>query len=186
KKRWYRRISLNAVGWVLVLGFLGWRVAPQLSAALGLGGAAEEAPSYSVVTLDGETVTKADLLGKVVLVNFWATWCPPCRVEMPGFQRVYDDKRDQGFVVLGLSTDQVSTDVVQRFLDERDLTFPVAMASGTVVRDFGGARVLPTSVLIDRQGRIRQRVTGIFAEPTLRMAVNRLLDEPNPFETGER
>ena len=135
------------------------------------------APSYAARTLDGDPISLEGLRGKVVLVNFWATWCPPCRIEMPGFQRVYEDRRDEGFVVLGISTDQADEGVVREFLAERGITFPVTVASGRVVRDFGGVQALPTSYLIDREGRIRQEVKGIFAEPALRMAVGHLLEE---------
>lgn len=115
-----------------------------------------------------------------MLVNFWATWCPPCRVEMPGFQAVYDEFRDSGFVVLGISTDAGGRAPVEGFLRERRITYPVAMASGNVVSAFGGADLLPTSYLIDRQGRIRNEVRGIFASIALRQAVKRLLSEPDP------
>jgi cytochrome c biogenesis protein CcmG, thiol:disulfide interchange protein DsbE len=172
------RITLGSVGWILLLGFLGYRMAPQVQAALGVGGGDFVAPAFALNTLDGEPVSLDGLRGRVVLVNFWATWCPPCRIEMPGFQRVYEDRRDEGFVVLGLSTDRGGEGVVRGFLSDRDLTFPVAMATGEVVRDFGGVRALPTSFLIDREGRIRQEIRGYFAEPALRMAVNHLLAEP--------
>jgi cytochrome c biogenesis protein CcmG, thiol:disulfide interchange protein DsbE len=174
------RITLGSVGWILVLGFLGFRIAPQVQAAVGAGGGGSEAPGFELLTIDGEPVSLEQYRGQVVLVNFWATWCPPCRIEMPGFQRVYDGKRDQGFVVLGVSTDPGGVGVVREFLDERGLTFPVAMATGPVVRDFGGIRALPTSFLIGRDGTIRQEIKGYFAEPVLRMAVNRLLEEPAP------
>jgi cytochrome c biogenesis protein CcmG, thiol:disulfide interchange protein DsbE len=172
------RITLGSVGWILLLGFLGYRIAPQVQAAFGVGAGDSEAPAFALNTLGGETVSMDGLRGRVVLVNFWATWCPPCRIEMPGFQRVYEDRRDEGFVVLGLSTDRGGEGVVRGFLSDRDLTFPVAMATGQVVQDFGGVRALPTSFLIDREGRIRQEIRGYFAEPALRMAVNHLLAEP--------
>lgn len=171
------RVSLGSVGWILLLGFLGYRMAPQVQAAFGAGSGGDMAPSYAALTLDGEAISLEGLRGKVVLVNFWATWCPPCRVEMPGFQRVYEDRRDEGFVVLGISTDQAGQGVVREFLEERGITFPVTMASGQVVQGFGGVQTLPTSFLIDRQGRVRQEVKGIFAEPALRMAVRHLLEE---------
>lgn len=179
-KRYLRlpKLTLGGIGWILVFGFLGFRIYPQLRAAAGIGGSGREAPAFVVETLDGGWLDSEALRGKVVLVNFWATWCPPCRVEMPGFQRVYEDRRDEGFVVLGLSTDRGSVRPVREFVQERQLTFPVAMAPNPVVTAFGGVRALPTSFLIDRQGVIRQEVTGIFAEPALRLAVNHLLAEP--------
>ncbi|MEW5929297.1 MAG: TlpA disulfide reductase family protein [Gemmatimonadota bacterium] len=97
------------------------------------------APAFELRALDGGPVSLEQLRGRVVLVNFWATWCPPCRIEMPGFQRVYEERRDEGFVVVGVSTDQAGEGVVRSFLRERGITFPVAMATGTVVRDFAGS-----------------------------------------------
>jgi peroxiredoxin len=172
------KISLNTILWIAVLSFLGYRIWPQLGAALGVGSGGTDAPEFTLQTLDGETVSLAGLRGQVVLVNFWATWCPPCRAEMPGFQRVYEASRDRGFTILGLSTDVGGRAPVDAFLAEHGITYPVAMASSKVVRDFGGANMLPTSFLLDRQGRIRHTVKGFFAEATLSRAVERLLAEP--------
>ncbi len=135
------------------------------------------APDFELTTLTGVPVTRDSLRGKVVLINFWATWCPPCRIEMPGFQSVYDDNVDRGFMVLGVSTDAAGRRPVLDFLRDKGITYPVAMASGRMVNDYGGARVLPTSFLIDREGRLRHEVRGYFAEVALRKAVSRLLDE---------
>ena len=96
---------------------------------------------------------------------------------MPGFQRTYDRFRDRGFVVLGVSTDAGGSQAVQQFVTERGITYPIAMASSSMVQDFGNVRLLPTSFLIDRQGRIRNEVRGFFASLTLEQAVQRLLDE---------
>jgi peroxiredoxin len=175
------RLPLNALIWLPVLAFLGYRIWPQVAAAFAFSGGAEEAPAFILETLDGDTVSLEALRGEVVLVNFWATWCPPCRVEMPGFERVYRDKREQGFTIVAISTDRTGTDPVRDFLAARELTFPAAMATTDVVREFGGVRALPTSFLIDRQGRIRHQVSGYFAEPALRLAADRLLrEEPEP------
>lgn len=163
--------------WVGALAFLGWRVWPQLAASVGVGTANAAAPDFQAQTLDGQPVSLASLRGKVVLLNFWATWCPPCRVEMPGFQSVYESRRDRGFVVLGVSTDLRGEQFVRDFLAERGITYPVALANGAMVRSYGGARTLPTSFLIDRQGRIRHEIVGVYAQPLLAAAVDRLLDE---------
>jgi len=89
--------------WAGVLSFVVFRLSPQVTAAFGVGAGDEEFSANSFRTLDGSVLTLEDLEGKVVLVNAWATWCPPCVIEMPGFQRVYDDYKDQGFLVLGVS-----------------------------------------------------------------------------------
>lgn len=174
----------SRIFWLLILGFLGYRVWPQVAAAFAWSGEGTPAPEFRLQTLAGDSVSLADLEGKVVLVNFWATWCPPCRVEMPAFERVYRDRHDQGFEIVGLSTDRAGQRVVEDFISARALTFPNALATRQVVHDFGGVRVLPTSFLIDRQGRIRQQVRGIFAEPALRLAVNRLLAEEAEAHAG--
>lgn len=171
------KISLETILWIALLGFIGYRVWPQIGAAIGVGDSGIEAPDFELRTLDGESVSLSGLRGEVVLVNFWATWCPPCRAEMPGFQRVYEARRDRGFTIIGLSTDVGGRRVVEEFLAERGITYPVAMASAGVVRDFGGSNMLPTSYLIDRQGRIRHTVRGFFAEAALSRAVDKLLAE---------
>ena len=175
-----RRISLEAVIWLAVLGFVGYRIWPQAASAFGLGTGGVEVADIRVELLDGESISLSDLHGQVVLVNFWATWCPPCRFEMPGFQRVYEEYADEGFVILGLSTDRGSRRAVRDFLSERGITYPVAMATAQSVRAFGAGNLLPTSYLLDRTGKVRYTVRGIYAEPALEQAVKRLLDEPAP------
>lgn len=172
------KARLEALFWLTIALFLGYRIWPQVAAAFGVASANDAAPDFQLTTLDGAPVSRHSLRGQVVLVNFWATWCPPCRVEMPGFQDVYDRKRTQGFTIVGVSTDAAGSEHVARYLREHEITYPVAMASGGITRAFGGARALPTSFLLDRQGRIRHTVTGIFAEIALEQAVNRLLAEP--------
>ncbi|MDH3224761.1 MAG: TlpA family protein disulfide reductase, partial [Gemmatimonadota bacterium] len=153
------------------------RLGPQIAAAVGVQRDLGRMPPFTVESLDGEILSRDALRGKVVLVNFWATWCGPCRVEMPGFQKVYEDLEEEGFVILGLATDREGRGVVQRYVEERGVTYPIALSSNRLEQDFGGLRGLPMSYLVDRNGVIRHRVFGFFASPTLRMAVGRLLDE---------
>ncbi len=183
-KRIRARATFEAALWAVVIAFVGWRLWPQVDAAFGVESAGAQAPNFQLTTLDGQLVSLASLRGQVVLVNFWATWCPPCRVEMPGFQNVYERKRDQGFTILGVSTDAMGSAPVTEFLRERGITYPVAMATGTVVQRFGGVNTLPTSFLLDRQGRIRNEIRGIFASVTLEAAVDRLLAEGRPDSTA--
>jgi peroxiredoxin len=177
------RLAIETGLWLLLLGFLGSRMWPQVAAAFGVASAHAPAPDFHLTTLTGEQVSPQSLRGKVVLLNFWATWCPPCRVEMPGFQKIYDRKRDQGFTIIGVSTDAIGSDAVAAFLREHGITYPVAMATGRTVGAFGNPNSLPTSFLIDRQGRIRNEVHGVFAPVTLNAAVDRLLAEPAPAIT---
>lgn len=180
-RRWGERLV-----WIALAAFLGLRIWPQLAAAAGTASSNAVAPEVALTTLDGTRVTTASLAGQVVLINFWATWCPPCRVEMPGFQRVYDRFRAKGFMVVGVSMDAGGSAGVRRFLADRNLTYPVAMATPETVRSFGGVRLLPTSYLIDREGRIRNEVSGMFASVALELAVRRLLAEEPPPRTRGR
>jgi cytochrome c biogenesis protein CcmG, thiol:disulfide interchange protein DsbE len=170
-------IAVDALLFALVLLLLVQRALPQAAAAFNLGSGDEPAPAFSLISLDGDSVSLDALRGQVVLVNFWASWCPPCRVEMPGFERVYRARRDDGFVIVGIATDRHAEADIRAFVAEHDITYPILLATQQVVRDYGGVRALPESFLLDREGRIRHRVVGYFAEPSLRAAVGRMLGE---------
>lgn len=169
--RWGERIL-----WTGVAIFALVRLGPQIGALTGIGPALGSAPEFSVQTLDGAVVSPETLRDRVVVVNFWATWCPPCRLEIPALQKLHEELADEGLVVLGLSTDAGGTAVVQDFLEERDVSYPVAMATPAIRRAFGGVSALPTTFILDRDGVIRHRVLGFFAPPALKVAVNRLLE----------
>jgi peroxiredoxin len=169
--RWGENILL-----VVLLVFVARRLGPQLAAVVGVDLGVAESPAIEVVTRSGEHFSLEAHRGEVVLVNFWATWCGPCRVEMPGFQKAYDRYRGEGFTILGLSTDP-SAGGVDAYVSKRGVTYPIAMATLDLKREFGGVREIPTSFLIDRNGHIRYTVRGFWAGPALRAAVGRLLDE---------
>lgn len=178
KAVWKRRaiMAVDALLLVVVLVLLYQRALPQASAALGFGGSNEPAPLFALRSLDGDTISLEELRGQVVLVNFWASWCPPCRVEMPGFERIYRERAREGFTIVGIATDIFAEDRIRSFIAEHDITYPILLAEPGVIRDYGGINALPESFLLDRQGRIRHRVIGFFAEPALRAAVNRMLE----------
>jgi cytochrome c biogenesis protein CcmG, thiol:disulfide interchange protein DsbE len=166
--------------WAFTLGVLAFavhRLGPQLGALAGVGPDLGRVPDFTVVTLGGDTLRSADLRGQVVVVNFWATWCGPCRLEMPSLQSLHEDRADDGVVVVGLSTDVGSVDPIREWVEERDITFPIARATNDHRRAFGGIRGIPTTFLIDRTGVVRHRVVGYFTPPALRVAVGRLVDE---------
>ena len=177
-KVWKRiKRPLELLLWIGVLGFVFLRLGPQFTAAFGVGAGKEQFSAVAFRTLDGSTYTMDDIEGKVILVNAWATWCPPCVIEMPGFQRVYDDYKDQGFLVLGVSRDRDGPAPVRQFLERKGITYPVAMATDVDLGGIANVQTLPTSYLIGRDGTIRHRVEGLYAGPILRLAVRRLLAE---------
>lgn len=161
---------------VLVLWALP-RLLPHLGAVAGIRSGGNARPSYQVVTLAGDTLGAESLRGKVVLVNFWATWCGPCRVEMPLLEAMYARHRDRGFVLLGLSVDRGGAPLVRDYLRSRGVTYPVAIVGGREEGAFGGVRGYPTSFLLDRDGVVRHAVIGPLAPASLELAVRRLLDE---------
>ncbi len=173
----------RVVGWVYsaltiaLTAFVVWRLIPHAGAVLGLADAPGEVPAFSVIGLDGAAYTPATLAGKVVLINGWATWCAPCRAEMPVLERMAVRHRARGLVVLGLSADTLPPALVADWVAARGITFPIAMGSVEDFRalKFGGA--LPTSWLLDKQGRVRHQVVGPIGALSLELAVRRLLDE---------
>lgn len=170
-------ILVDAALLLVVVVLLYQRAVPQASAALGLGRPGAEAHAFTLADLDGDSLSLADLRGRVVLVNFWATWCKPCRVEMPGFERVYRERAADGFTIVGIATDTWAADRIREFTAELGITYPILLADHNIEQDYGGVNAIPQSFLIDRRGRIRHRVTGFMAEPVLRAAVGRLLEE---------
>jgi len=136
------------------------------------------APDFSLETTNGETVTLSELRGQAVLVNLWATWCPPCRAEMPAIQKVYDDYKEQGLIVLAVNmTYQDTPPAVLPFLQENNLTFPVLLdQNGTMAKSYE-LRSLPSSFFIDRNGIIQEVVIGgPMSEALLRTRIESILE----------
>lgn len=137
------------------------------------------APDFELQTLAGEAVRLSDLRGQAVLVNLWATWCPPCRAEMPAIEAVYREYASQGFVVLGVdAANQDDLSQVEDFIQEYELTFPILLdLDGAVSRSYG-LRSFPTSFFIDGDGTIREVVIGgPMAKALLEIRVQGLLEE---------
>lgn len=117
------------------------------------------APDFTLETLDGPEVTLSDLRGNVVLANFWATWCPPCRNEMAAIQEVYDQYHDQGFVVLAVDYAE-SDGQVKDFRDQLALTFPILMDRDGAVFERYRVKSIPTTFFVDRSGVIQDIIVG--------------------------
>jgi thiol-disulfide isomerase/thioredoxin len=171
--RW--RVPLNTIATLLVLLWLGPRFLPHLGALVGIESGGKLRPAFAVTTLDGRPMSDTTLRGHVVLVNFWATWCLPCRAEMPLLQAMAYRHNAAGLVVLGLSVDRTSPETVRQWLQERHITYPVAIVGRDAESAFGGVQGYPTSVLLDRTGQVRYKVLGPLAMASLEPAVRRLL-----------
>ena len=116
---------------------------------------------FTVTDLSGRQLSSADWKGKVVLVNFWATWCPPCLAEIPDLIALQNKYRDQ-LVVVGISEDEISPEVVKQFADERKINYPIAMTSPALQERFTGIVALPTTFVLDPDGRIAYKRVGIL------------------------
>jgi len=118
------------------------------------------APDFTLTNLQGEQVKLSQFRGQVVLVNFWATWCPPCREEMPSMESLHRRFKDQGLVLLALNVDEDGAPAVNDFLKGKDYTFPILLDTGAEVQDLYRVFRFPETFVIDRNGNIVDRVIG--------------------------
>jgi thiol-disulfide isomerase/thioredoxin len=118
-------------------------------------------PPFALTDLDGRPLSSADWRGKVVLVNFWATWCPPCRAEIPDLIALQEKYRDT-LVIVGISEDDAPVDDVKRFVREQKMNYPVAMSTPELRKLFHGVVALPTTFVIDPEGKLQQRHVGML------------------------
>ena len=127
----------------------------------------QAAPDFTVKDVEGKTITLAGLKGKVVLVNFWATWCPPCRAEIPDFVAFYNENKDRGLEIVGLSVDEMTAAKLKPFVKQFKMTYPVALATSKIIRDFDPGDAIPTTIVIDKNGVIRDKQVGAMDRAAL-------------------
>lgn len=137
------------------------------------------APDFDLTTLAGDTVGLAEYRGSVVVVNFWASWCPPCRAEMPDLREVYEANRERGLEILAVNVAyQDNREAAGRFMEEFRLPFPIPLDTSGEVAKLYLIRALPTTFFIDRQGVIREVIIGgPMSTTTLQTTVENLLQE---------
>jgi peroxiredoxin len=136
------------------------------------------APEFALKDADGKTVKLSDYKGKVVLLNFWATWCGPCKMEIPWFIDFEKEYKDKGFAVLGVAMDDDGWDAVKPYLEEKKVNYRVVLGNDQVAEQYGGVGSLPTSILIDRDGRIATVHVGLVSKSEYRNDIIQLLEQP--------
>ena len=170
-------------GLLLGLIVLGWTQRDRFTAAE----VGARAPGFELTTLDGDTTSLDAYHGQVVLLNFWATWCPPCVHEMPSMEQLYQDMRARGFVVLGVSVDvdpgEPDADgrvhgIVREYVDRLGVTFPILLDPQGAVESVYNVSGLPTTYVIGRDGRIEGRIVGAreWDSAEYRRRIEELLD----------
>jgi thiol-disulfide isomerase/thioredoxin len=150
--RWFLILSL-CLGGICFLPHCGKEKQEPLASA----------PNFTLKTLDGQEIVLSKLKGKVILLDFWATWCDPCRESIPHLIQLYKTYQKNGFEVIGMNVDRGDMETVRHFAKAMDILYPIVITPSDVERNYG-VTGLPTSILIDREGRIREKILGFTSE----------------------
>lgn len=147
------------------------------------------APDFSLKDVHGRTVKLSDYKGKVVLLNFWATWCGPCKIEIPWLIDFEQRYKDRGFAVLGISMDEEGWDVVKPYIERRKVNYRVVIGNDEVADLYGGVASLPTTFVLDREGKIAGVHVGLVSKSVYQDEIEQLLEakaqrSPDGSESG--
>jgi cytochrome c biogenesis protein CcmG/thiol:disulfide interchange protein DsbE len=135
------------------------------------------APDFALKDLQGKDIKLADYKGKVLVLNFWATWCPPCRAEIPDFVEAYAANKDKGLEILGLSVDRMTADKLLPFVNKAKINYPVVLADAKIVQDYEPGDYIPATIIIDKKGILRRRHVGLMDKETLVQLFNQYNNE---------
>lgn len=142
------------------------------------GTAATPAPDFTLETIDGDTFQLTEHRGNVVVINFWATWCPPCRREIPGFIELQQEHGSRGLQFVGVALQRgAGAEAVRAFAREFQINYPVGVDDGTIAKKYGGVQRLPTTFVIGPQGNIQGRLPGFTPKAKLGPGLEKMLDD---------
>src|SRR6266702_4404919 len=149
---------------------------PPKENVIAAGEIGSRLPDFLVKDLQGREVSSADLRGKVVLIDFWATWCQPCKKEMPGYQKLLDRYGSRGFAIIGFKLDNMmDAEDPLRFAKKIGVRYPLVVAADDLTQKFGGIVGIPTTMLYDRQGVLREKVIGFEYTDVIESKIKPLL-----------
>jgi len=147
-----RSTGRAAALWITITLFVGAAIAQ------------DRAPNFSLMTSSGQTVELKKLQGKAVVVNFWATWCGPCRAEIPGMAEIYGKYKDKGVEIVGVSLDDRGWSVVNPFVQKLGIPYPVVLGNDQVVQAYGGIDAIPTTFFVDKKGTVVKKHVGYMSK----------------------
>ena len=133
----------------------------------------KKAPDFFLKTTDNNTVKLSDYKGRIVILNFFATWCPPCRMEIPDFVEFYKENKEKGVVIIGIAVGSKLEDV-KKMIKEFKINYPVCISDGKVEKEYGGIRFVPTSFIIDKNGNIYKKQIGMMSKGQLEEILEKL------------
>ena len=148
---------------------------PGAASAARLTGAAL-APDFSLESLDGTTMRLSDLRGKAVLLNFWATWCGPCKIEMPWFVDFQNQYASQGLQIVGVAMDDASKEDIGKFAKDMGVNYPILIGKDSVGDQYGGVPALPETFVITRDGKIMDKIIGLRGKAEIEDAIKKALE----------
>jgi peroxiredoxin len=146
-----------------------------MMATMTQGQSAQKAPALSLRDIQGRSFRLSDYKGKVVLLNFWATWCPPCRAEMPDMVKMQHEYKSRGLQVIGITYPPETVREVRRFTRKLRINYPVALGTKETKGLFDQSETLPLTIVIDREGNIRERIEGILLPEEFEQKIKPLL-----------
>ncbi len=141
-----------------------------------------QAPDFELQTLDGKTMKLADLRGKAVLLNFWATWCEPCKIEIPWFVELQKQYGPQGFQIVGVAMDEDSNEEVAKFAQKMSINYPIVLGKESVEQSYGGVGVLPVTFFVDRDGKLIAREFGLQSRSVFVDHINQAMSQGQPVQ----
>lgn len=135
----------------------------------------KKAPDFSLKTSTGKTIELSKLKGKTVVVNFWATWCPPCKAEIPGFINVYKKYKSKGLEIVGISLDQGGWSDIDPFVKKMNINYPVVLGNEQTAQAYGNIEAIPTTFIINKEGHIVSRHVGYMDEENFEKTIKSYL-----------
>jgi peroxiredoxin len=145
---------------------------PAISKESGIG---EKAPEFSLKDVNGQERKLSDFKNKVVIIDFWATWCPPCRKEIPHFISLYDQYKRQGLEIIGVAMDQNPEKVLPEFIRKNNVNYTILFGNEKVYDSYGGIQAIPTTFILDKEGNIRKRYIGYNEKEVFEKEIKELL-----------